>query len=166
MGLWRDNSSNDWNKTKLQDEDSRLQIRRRKNLKSCTGCGIFEMPAYGDRNGSVTSTRTDAKLRWNTSTFCKRILCDSAYHIQLGVYLLQLRILLHRMQLPSRVLSEDDWFSHTRNSPPGMELENSPAHIPPPVPILIQINTIHTHTSYFPKNHFNIILLSGPKSSK
>ena len=37
---------------------------------------------------------------------------------------------------------------------------------PPPVPILSQIDTVHTLTSHFLKTHFNIILPFMPGSSK
>jgi hypothetical protein len=37
---------------------------------------------------------------------------------------------------------------------------------PPPVPILCQVNLIHTLNPYFPKIHFNIILRSMRRSSK
>ena len=37
---------------------------------------------------------------------------------------------------------------------------------PPPVPILSQLDPIHTPTSHFPKIHFNIVLPSMPGSSK
>jgi hypothetical protein len=37
---------------------------------------------------------------------------------------------------------------------------------PPPVPIVSQMNLIHTPKSYFPKIHFNIILPFTPRSSE
>jgi len=37
---------------------------------------------------------------------------------------------------------------------------------PPPVSILSQINPLHTSPFHYLKNHFNIILLSMPKSSR
>ena len=37
---------------------------------------------------------------------------------------------------------------------------------PPPVPILSQIDPVHTPTSHYLNTHFNIILLSTPGSSK
>ena len=37
---------------------------------------------------------------------------------------------------------------------------------PPPVPILSQLDRLHTPTSYFMKIHFNITLLSMPWSPK
>jgi hypothetical protein len=36
---------------------------------------------------------------------------------------------------------------------------------PPLVPILSQMNTVHIFPSYFPKVHYNIILLPTPRSS-
>jgi hypothetical protein len=37
---------------------------------------------------------------------------------------------------------------------------------PPPVPVLSQLDQVHTPTTYFPKVHFNIIFPSTPGSSK
>jgi len=37
---------------------------------------------------------------------------------------------------------------------------------PPPVPVLSQLSSVHTPTSYFLKSHLNIILTSTPGSSK
>jgi len=65
--------------------------------------------------------------------------------------------------------SETNQFSATQEIP--HVLWNPKVHyrihkFPSPVPILSQINLLHTPTSHFPKMHLNIYLTSTPGSSK
>jgi hypothetical protein len=61
------------------------------------------------------------------------------------------------------VHSTNQEISYLKRNPRFITVFSRACH---PVPILSQMNTIHTPKPYFPKIHFNIILLCMPRSSE
>ena len=76
--------------------------------------------------------------------------------------------LTYLLQGVESFLRSQQVLSQSRNSPHFMEPKGSLPHsqVPPPVPILRQLDSVHTPTSHFLNIHLNITFPSTPGSSK
>jgi hypothetical protein len=108
------------------------------------------------KNASPTAEATNKSIAY-TNAICERLSVRSH-----TTY-----VLTHSMeQSPSW---EANRFSASQEIPRLLwypKLQYRIHKCPPPVPILSQIDQIHTPTSHFPKTHLNIILLYRPGSTK
>jgi len=103
------------------------------------------------------------------------------YHYTLRIFLIEKSCPLPDIQYPKPLTYlltysmeksaswEADWFSATQEIPRILwdpkvhyRIHNSP----PPLPILSQLDLVHTSTSHFQEIHLNIILPSTPGSPK
>ena len=134
-------------------------------------CFFNWLPKGSRQCSAVWPTRHNrCSLRWEFTNVCEHSFClMKGKNSEIGVWMIG-TLLSEVLPIPASILTyslehspswEANWFSASQEIP--LILWNPKVHYrirkcPPPVPILSQIDPVHTPTSHCLKIHLNIIL--------